>query len=210
MLTRILIAEDDAVSRRMLEATLAKWGYDVLSFSDGGAAWQALSQQETPSLAILDWMMPEMDGTEICRRVRAESSLRPLYIILLTARGGKEDLVAGLEAGADDFITKPFDREELRARLQVGERIIALQRDLADRVRELQEALGRVKVLQALLPICSYCKKIRNDKNYWQRVEDYISEHTDTQFSHGICPECYERIVKPDVDRMIGGKKNGR
>jgi DNA-binding response OmpR family regulator len=210
MLTRILIAEDDAVSRRMLETTLAKWGYDVLSFSDGAAAWQALSQQETPSLAILDWMMPEMDGTEICRRVRAESSQRPLYIILLTARGGKEDLVAGLEAGADDFITKPFDREELRARLQVGERIIALQRDLADRVRELQEALGRVKVLQALLPICSYCKKIRNDKNYWQRVEDYISEHTDTRFSHGICPECYERIVKPDVDRMIGGKKNGR
>lgn len=207
-MTRILIAEDDAVSRRMLEATLAKWGYDVLSFSDGARAWEALSQQEAPSLAILDWMMPEMDGTEICRRVRTESSLRPLYIILLTARGGKEDLVAGLEAGADDFITKPFDREELRARLQVGERVIALQRALADRVRELQEALGRVKVLQGLLPICSYCKKIRNDENYWQRVEDYISQHTDTQFSHGICPDCYERIVRPELDRLFPGKNS--
>jgi response regulator RpfG family c-di-GMP phosphodiesterase len=153
-------------------------------------------------------MMPEMDGTEICRRLRTESGLPPIYLILLTARGGKENLVEGLNAGADDFITKPFDREELRARLQVGERTIALQRTLADRVRELQEALSRVKVLQGLLPICSYCKKIRNDGDYWERVEDYISEHTDAQFSHGICPDCYEKVVKPDFDRMFPEKKS--
>lgn len=208
-MTKILIAEDDAVSRRMLEATLAKWGYEVLACGDGATAWEVLSQQETPSLAILDWMMPVMDGTEICRRVRAESVLPPIYLILLTARGGKEDLVEGLDAGADDFITKPFDREELRARLQVGERIIALQRTLAARVRELQQALARVKVLQGLLPICSYCKKIRNDGDYWERVEDYLSEHTDAQFSHGICPDCYEKAVKPEFDRMFPEEKDG-
>ena len=199
---RILIAEDDAVSRRRLEATLRKWGYEVLAVEDGLAAWEVLQGEMPPPLAILDWMMPGMDGIEVCRKVRERSPSRPLYIIVLTARGSREDVVAGLQAGGDDYVTKPFDREELHARVKVGLRVLQLQMNLADRVRELEEALARVKQLQGLLPICSYCKKIRDDQNYWQQVEGYISEHSDAVFSHGICPDCFEKFVKPELNKL--------
>jgi len=199
---RILIAEDDAVSRRRLEATLQKWGYEVLAVEDGLAAWEVLQGEMPPPLAILDWMMPGMDGIEVCRKVRERSPSRPLYIIVLTARGSREDVVAGLQAGGDDYVTKPFDREELHARVKVGLRVLQLQMNLADRVRELEEALARVKQLQGLLPICSYCKKIRDDQNYWQQVEGYISEHSEAVFSHGICPDCFEKFVKPELNKL--------
>jgi len=199
---RILIAEDDAVSRRRLEATLQKWGYEVLAVEDGLAAWEVLQGEMPPPLAILDWMMPGMDGIEVCRKVRERSPSRPLYIIVLTARGSRADVVAGLQAGGDDYVTKPFDREELHARVRVGLRVLQLQMNLADRVRELEEALARVKQLQGLLPICSYCKKIRDDQNYWQQVEGYISEHSDAVFSHGICPDCFEKFVKPELNKL--------
>jgi len=199
---RILIAEDDAVSRRRLEATLRKWGYEVLAVEDGLAAWEVLQGEMPPPLAILDWMMPGMDGIEVCRKVRERSPSRPLYIIVLTARGSREDVVAGLQAGGDDYVTKPFDREELHARVEVGLRVLQLQMNLADRVRELEEALARVKQLQGLLPICSYCKKIRDDQNYWQQVEGYISEHSEAVFSHGICPDCFEKFVKPELNKL--------
>jgi response regulator RpfG family c-di-GMP phosphodiesterase len=123
---------------------------------------------------------------------------------LLTARASREDKIQGLQAGADDYITKPFDPQELRARVQVGIRVLELQGALAQRVRELEEALSRVKQLQGLLPICSYCKKIRNDRNYWQQVEGYITEHSEAQFSHGICPDCYAQYVRPELERMQG------
>jgi len=199
---RILIAEDDAVSRRRLEATLQKWGYEVLAVEDGLAAWEVLQGEMPPPLAILDWMMPGMDGIEVCRKVRERSPSRPLYIIVLTARGSREDVVAGLQAGGDDYVTKPFDREELHARVKVGLRVLQLQMNLADRVRELEEALARVRQLQGLLPICSYCKKIRDDQNYWQQVEGYISEHSEAVFSHGICPDCFEKFVKPELNKL--------
>lgn len=196
---RILIAEDDPVSRRMLEAILVKRGYDVAVTRDGTEAWQVLQSKDPPKLAILDWMMPGMDGLRVCRKVRESPGSRPTYIILLTARGRSEDIVAGLQVGADDYVTKPFDGEELHARVQVGIRIVELQESLARRVRELEDALSQIKQLQGLLPICSYCKKIRNDRNYWQQVEEYITEHTEAQFSHGICPDCYEKFVKPEL-----------
>ncbi len=120
---------------------------------------------------------------------------------MLTAKTEKTDIVEGLKAGANDYITKPFDRQELRARVQVGETVVNLQRNLAARVRELEIALGTVKRLQGILPICSYCKQIRDDKNYWQQVDTYIAEHTDTQFSHGICPDCYESVFKAQLER---------
>jgi len=199
---RVLIAEDDPISRRLLEATLAKWGYEVIVTADGTQAWEALQRGEAPRLAILDWMMPGMDGVEVCRRVRAAPSPTPPYLILLTAKVRGEDTVAGLESGADDYITKPFDRDELRARVQVGVRMVGLQQALADRVQALQDALARIRVLQGLLPICTYCKKIRDDRNYWQQVDGYISAHSDAQFSHSICPDCYERVVRPELDQL--------
>jgi CheY-like chemotaxis protein len=204
---RILIAEDDMVSRRMLEATLSRWGYEVVVTSDGEAAWQILREKDAPRIAILDWMMPGLDGIEVCRHVRALASPDTPYLILLTAKGSKTDIVSGLQAGADDYIVKPFDREELRARVQAGARILTLQASLASRVRELEEALARVKTLQGLLPICSYCKRVRNDGDYWQQVESYVSDHSDARFSHGICPDCYESVVRPQLETLHPGER---
>lgn len=199
---RVLIAEDDSVSRRLLEATLAKWGYEVIVTTDGLEALEVLRQPEAPSLAILDWMMPGMDGAEVCLRAREMVADRLLYIILLTAKGRKEDVVEGLTAGADDYVVKPFDRAELKARINAGERILRLQAELAARVKELELALANVKLLQGLLPICCYCKKIRNDQNYWQQVDGYIADHSEAQFTHGICPDCRDKIVKPELERL--------
>lgn len=199
---KILIAEDDLISRRLLEATLTKWGYEVAHACDGLAAWEALQQPDAPSLAILDWMMPGLDGVEVCRRIRAIPACQPRYLLLLTAKGDRADIVAGLQAGADDHVAKPFDPGELQARLQVGVRMIQLQRSLNERVQELEDALSQIKRLRGLLPICAYCKKIRDDTSYWQEVEGYISKHAEVQFSHGICPGCYEQFVKPELDRM--------
>lgn len=195
----ILIAEDDLVSRRALEAVLHKWGHEVRVVANGAEAWEVLSGPEPPPLAILDWMMPGMDGPTLCRRVRETPGRQGTYIILLTARSDRTDLVAGLDSGADDYIVKPFDRDELRARVNVGLRVVALQQSLADRVRELEQALQNVQQLQGLLPICCYCKRIRDDGNYWQRVEEYIAAHSGAQFSHGICPNCFETVVKEQM-----------
>ena len=191
---KILIAEDDPVSRRLLQAALLKWGYEVMVTNNGREAWEAMNVAAPPSLLILDWLMPEMDGVELCREVRLRPEWRSAYLILLTSLGSKEDVVKGLEAGADDYITKPFDHSELRARVQVGSRVVQLQTALADRVKELEAALASVKQLQGLLPICCYCKKIRDDHNYWHRVETYIAGHADVRFSHGICPDCSEKL----------------
>jgi DNA-binding response OmpR family regulator len=198
---RVLIAEDDPVFRRVLEATLIKCGHEVEVAVDGNAALAVLCGADAPPLAILDWMMPEIDGVEVCRRVRALSTATQPYLILLTAKSEKEDIVTGLDAGASDYLTKPFDRSELRARVQVGVRVVELQDKLAARARELEVALSQVKQLQGLLPICSYCKNIRDEQNYWHRVESYISVHAEVEFSHGICPACYKEVVQPQLDR---------
>ncbi len=199
---KVLIAEDEPVSRRILKATLDKWGYEVIVACDGDEAWQMLQLEDAPSLVILDWMMPGMDGIEVCQKVRKSDHLKLIYIILLTAKDRKEDLVWGLQAGADDYITKPFDLRELRARMQVGQRILKLQRALEDRVKELEAALSNVKQLQGLLPICCYCKKVRNDQNYWEQVDQYFVEHSELEFSHGICPDCYQKVVKTGLERL--------
>lgn len=199
---RILIAEDDRMSCRLLERTLIGWGHEVVITHDGAQAWAALQEKDAPQFAILDWMMPGIDGVEVCRRVRQRQTAAPTYIILLTAKGRKADIVEGLLAGANDYVTKPFDRAELQARVQVGTTVVELQRKLAGRVSELEEALAHVKLLQGILPICSYCKHVRDDQNYWQSVECYISEHSEAKFSHSICPRCYENVVKPQLEKM--------
>ena len=199
---KVLIAEDDPISRFMLEASLKKWGYEVVSTTNGREAWEALQQDDPPQLAILDWMMPGMDGVQVCRKVRQAPATKRIYILLLTAKGEKGDIVVGLEAGANDYVAKPFDRAELKARVQVGARVIELQQSLSDRVAELVAALSQVKQLQGILPICAHCKKVRNDQDYWQQVEGYISAHTEVQFSHSICPQCYDTIVVPELERL--------
>jgi DNA-binding response OmpR family regulator len=196
------MAEDDRVSSTLLETVLTKWGYQAVVARDGEEAWRVLQEPDAPQLAVLDWMMPGIDGVEVCRRARALDTARRTYIIMLTTKGHKQDLVAALEAGADDYLIKPFDSDELRVRLQVGVRILELQVELADRVHELETAIVNIKVLQGLLPICSYCKKIRDNQDYWQRVEDYVETHAEVQFSHSICPNCHEKHVKPQLEGL--------
>jgi sigma-B regulation protein RsbU (phosphoserine phosphatase) len=198
----VLVVDDDAVSRRVVAAILRKNGYTVHLAHDGEAAWAMLQENRAPALAIMDWMMPGLDGPEICRRLRAIDTPTPTYVILLTSRDASADVVEGLRAGADDYVTKPPNEDELVARINVGARVVGLQQTLADRVRRLEEALANVKQLQRLLPICSYCKRIRDDQNYWQQVESYITVHSGVQFSHGFCPDCYDKYVKPQLDEL--------
>ena len=190
---KILIAEDDATSRLILRAVLTNWGYDVVETCDGDEAWEILQREDAPPLAIVDWVMPGMSGETLCRKMRETKPLSPTYLIILTSQTDREDIVAGLESGANDYITKPFDRSELRARIRVGERVNELESALADRIHELQDAMAHVKTLQGLIPICMHCHKIRNDQQNWERLEMYISEHTDAEFSHGLCPECMKK-----------------
>ena len=128
----ILIAEDDFTSRSILAMILEKHGYGVAAAADGAEAWAAMQGADAPKLAILDWMMPEMDGIEVCRRIRTLETDQPAYIIMLTAKGEKDDIVAGLEAGADDYLAKPYDPDESRARVGVGRRVVEMQAKLAE------------------------------------------------------------------------------
>ena len=203
----VLIAEDDRVTGEILARTLQRWSYETIVVCDGAQAWEHLRTATAPTLAILDWMMPGMDGPDVCRCVRAELPLANMYLLLVTAREGRGDVIAGLDAGADDYIIKPFDPDELRARVAVGVRVLGLQQKLAERVVELQAALSNVKQLHGLLPICSYCKRIRGDDQYWQQVEGYIAEHSDAQFSHGICPACYATI-SAEIDEVSRNRSN--
>ncbi len=196
---RILIADDDAVTRQLVQMLLVKWGYDVTSVDNGTDAYANLVDQDGPSLAILDWMMPGLDGPDVCKKVRASNPKRPLYMILLTTLEKKDNIIQGLESGADDYLAKPFDPGELRARVRAGERVVNLESDLRQHVRELEDAMAHVKQLQGLLPICSYCKKIRDDQDYWHNVDQYIAKETDVRFSHGICPTCYDEIIVPQL-----------
>jgi len=138
-----LIAEDDSISRRMLEAFLVKWGYEVMVAPEGDAAWEILQRNDAPRLAILDWMMPGRDGIDICRSLRQRKGRPYTYVLLLTARGQKQDIVEGLEAGADDYVTKPFDPYELRARLRAGRRIVELQEQLMQAREALRDQASR-------------------------------------------------------------------
>ena len=199
---RVLVADDERVSRTVVGAMLKKAGYEVSFASDGDQAWQHLSGPNPPPIALLDWEMPGLAGPDVVRRLRAQEAQAPVYIILLTSRDFSADIVAGLRAGANDYVTKPANEDELVARVNVGARVVELQIALAERVRSLEEALANVKALQTLLPMCAYCKSIRNDQNYWEKVETYFHEHSGVSFSHSYCPICYERFVKPQLDAL--------
>jgi phosphoserine phosphatase RsbU/P len=201
---RILIAEDDKVTRMRLERTLGGWGFDVVAVGDGQAAWERLCSEDPPRLCIIDWLMPAMEGPELCRRVREKFPEEYFYLIILSAQQGVDNLIEGLGAGADDYVTKPFIGRELRSRIDVGVRVIGLERMLANKVHQLEVALEDVKQLRGLLPICSYCNKIRNDDDYWEQVDSYITRHSDVEFSHSICPSCYEKHVQPMLDCKSG------
>lgn len=191
---RILIAEDDATSRIVLATVLKKDGYDVTATDDGGAAWEVLQRPDSPRLAILDLMMPGIDGLELVRRVRAIPSSAPPYLIIVSTKSEKTDVISALDAGANDYLTKPFDPGELRARIEVGRRMIEMRFELNEKVDELKQALDQVRTLKGIVPICANCKNVRDDQGYWNRVESYLNEHTEADFTHAVCPDCMKRL----------------
>jgi sigma-B regulation protein RsbU (phosphoserine phosphatase) len=198
----VLVADDLDINRKLLRTLLAAEGYAVIEASNGIDAFNILQTATGPMVGLIDWEMPEMEGIEVCRQARALKGSPPIYLILLTVRDSKQDIVAGLQGGANDYITKPFDKTELLARVSIGRQMVQLQQTLTEHVSELKEALISVKQLGGLLPICSYCKKIRDDQNYWQQVEAYVGKHSEAKFSHSICPQCYEEIVKPQMVQL--------
>ena len=199
---QVLVADDDAVSRTIVGAMLKKAGYPVIYARDGEQAWRTLDSEDPPALALLDWEMPGLQGPEVVKRIRGKQMPSPTYVILLTSRHSSADIVEGLRAGADDYVTKPANEDELIARVSVGARVVQLQTALAERVRSLEEALAAVKALQTLLPMCAYCKSIRNDQNYWEKVETYFTQHSNVSFTHSYCPNCYERFVRPELEAL--------
>jgi sigma-B regulation protein RsbU (phosphoserine phosphatase) len=192
----------EIVSRIRLEAFLTKHGYQVIAVADGAAAWDVLQSDERPPLAILDRMMPGFDGVELCRRIRSEPALRGLYVLLLTGCDSRQHILEGLGAGANDYVTKPFDSDVLQSRLRVAAQMVGLQNELTARVGELEQAMAELKLLRGLLPICCYCKSVRDDHNYWHKVEQYLVDHSDAQVTSGICPDCWDKEIKPQFLRL--------
>ena len=178
---KILIAEDDPVSVKILEITLQHYGHEVVAAADGNAAWEAFDADPV-RVVVSDWMMPGLDGLALCQKIRERPKTDYTYFILLTAiNTGRDNFRKAMDAGIDDFLGKPLDREAILMRLRVAERIL----EFTTQIRQLKE----------LIPICMYCKRIRDDTNYWDQVETYIHMHTGSNFSHGICPECYDKQV---------------
>jgi sigma-B regulation protein RsbU (phosphoserine phosphatase) len=185
---KVLAVEDDAVARGVLRQALKRLDHDSIEAANGQAAWELL-QREPVRVVVSDWVMPEMDGLQLCRKIRARPGAEYTYFILLTSNtANDENRREAADAGVDDFLTKPLDLEELWTRLRVAERILRY----ATQVRQLEE----------MMPICSYCKKIRDDQNYWQQIEGYINQRTGSEFSHSVCPDCYTRVVVPELEQL--------
>jgi DNA-binding response OmpR family regulator len=182
---RILLVEDEPLARQRAIRLLARLDHEVVSAADGLEAWGLWMGSEF-DVVLTDWVLPGLDGLELCRRIRAER--RPGYtcVLVQTVRSGKQNFLAAMEAGADDFLEKPLDADTLAARLGVAARIQGLYQEL-DRLR-------------GLIPICSYCKKVRSDGDYWQQVEAYVTARSHALFSHTVCPGCYEGILLPDME----------
>lgn len=189
---KILVAEDEMVTRRLIEKFLRNEGHEVHAFESGADAWR-YCQANHVEVIVSDWLMPDGDGLDLCRRVRSMKRDHYLYFILLTSRSrSHENIHAAANAGVDDFLNKPINPDDMWMRLRVAERILRYA--------------GQVRQLESLLPICTYCKKVRNDANLWEAVDTYLAEHTEMDLSHSICPECYEKIVQAEIDEL---KRNG-
>ena len=185
---KVLAVEDDPVALAVLTRALRKLGHEVVAVSNGHEAL-ALLARDPVRVVVSDWVMPEVDGLELCRRVRARLGSEYVYFILLTSQLPSEDNQReAIEAGVDDFLQKPLQVQEIWMRLRVAERIV----HFATQVRQLEQ----------FLPICGYCKKVRDDSNYWQQIESYINARTGTDFSHSICPDCYSNVIQPQLDAL--------
>lgn len=186
---KILAVEDNAVARAVLRQALQRLGHEVIEAVDGEAGWTAFQRHDDVRVIVSDWTMPRGDGLDLCRRIRARAGEDYVYFILLTARDASEqNQTDAADAGVDDFLSKPLDVSELWMRLRVAERILGYTQ--------------QVRQLEQMMPICTYCKKVRDDQNYWQQIESYVSERTGSDFSHSVCPDCYQRVVIPEIEEL--------
>lgn len=195
---RVLLADADLVSRMLIEQMLVSEGYNVETVANGSVALERLRAPDRPPMAILDWELPSLGGVDVCRQLRTDDPKGGQYVVLLSVRDTHSDRIHALHSGANDFLARPFDLEELAARLQVAAAFVNLQRKLAERVVELEAALAQVRTLKGLLPICAWCRRVRDDENYWRQMEEYVATHTEARFTHGICPQCSTEIEKED------------
>lgn len=184
------MAEDDSLSRELLTDLLTSLGHDVCAQANGQKAWDAFRNEDF-RVVVSDWMMPEMDGLGLCRKIRTmtETTGRYAYFIMLTSNVGREQTKTAMDSGVDDFLEKPLRKVEIEMRLRVANRILGF----TTQIHELEE----------LLPMCSYCKNVRDEDDYWQAVEGYLHSRTNASVSHGVCPDCEERIVRPQFDNLI-------
>ena len=203
---RILIADDDATSRCILEAVLIKWGYEVISVADGTEAWETMQKPDAPRLAILDWMMPGIEGVEICRKLREnkKNEEQYTYLILLTSKRSKENIVSGMEAGADDYVVKPFDQHELRVRIRAGQRIVQLQSELLvakqdlliqSRTDSLTGVLNRRAILSQIKTELSRAKREKKDLSLSILDIDHFKKINDT-YGHMVGDDVIREVVK--------------
>jgi DNA-binding response OmpR family regulator len=183
---KVLVAEDDRTSRALLHGALRKLGYDVVEAENGAAAWDAMLNTGC-RMVVSDWVMPDIDGLELCRRVRSLRDRPYVYFILLSGqRIGDKSYAKAMDEGVDDFLQKPLDVDTLRMRLRVGERIVRLNE--------------RVRTLEGILPMCAYCRRIRDEKGAYSNLEEFVSDRTPARFSHGVCPDCAKKHF-PDLAR---------
>ena len=185
---RILVADDDPLIRKLLQDELRKLNHEVTVAENGEQAWAQFEKSPFP-IVVTDWDMPWPDGLELCKRVRAHPQRTYTYFIIVSSVYTlRSHFHQAMDGGVDDVINKPFEPRDLFVRLRVAERIVTYY-------SQLQE-------LKLLIPICMYCRKIRDDQNYWQEIESYLRTHMSGDFSHGICPTCYETRVKPEIKAM--------
>ena len=192
-MNRILIVDDEEMLLLYLSKRLKKHNYDVVTCLSGEEALEKVKAFDF-DVVILDVILPGIDGYEVCRRLKSDKKTSGIMVLILSVRKTVEERLKGYEVEADDYITKPYDPEELLAKIRI---LLRLKNALDERdrfIHKLQEALNKVKTLSGLLPICSSCKKIRDDRGYWKQIEDYIREHSPANFSHSICPECAKRL----------------
>ncbi len=185
---KILTVEDDPIAGAVLAAALKSLGHEAVTAVNGIEAWRMM-REERHRVVISDWMLPGMDGLELCRRIRGSGGDYTYFILLSHLSATGENLDQAVTAGVDDFLAKPVNPAELRARLHVADRIL--------------HYATQVQQLESFIPICSYCKKVRDDKNYWDQIESYINARTGSNFSHGVCPDCYARVMVPQM-RQLG------
>ena len=193
----ILVVDDDRKTVDLIRLYLEKDGYRVLAAYDGRSAI-SIARNRRPGLIILDLMLPKVDGLDVCRLLRAESNVP---IIMLTAKTTEDDKLRGLDIGADDYVTKPFQHEEVLARVTAHLKISSLRKQLESKNKQLMAVLDEVRQLSCILPICAKCKKPRNDGQYWQLVDKFMNTHEEARFTHSYCPECKHSSGLGDLKR---------